>query len=218
MSYFFNSNSSSSSSSIEAATIATTTESIVYDVNDKLNKVEKDIDDVISKIRSIDEQIDKIEVDFIRNENAAFRQEFISRLNKREETLRAQKAEYRSDLQCLRSKEHQLIELKLLNQYAILPKESLGVMKSKLLESEDNSKVNNESRSSTLSNESTTSSKLTNEFNKILNTLPDTKGFENGNPVASEEEENPNGKLVRRFAETNDIFDANNFQYWDYVI
>ena len=234
------------SSSTTTTTTTTTTSAIDYDVNDKLNKVEKDIDDVISKILLFDQQIDKIEIYFL-NENAVLGESYLLHLKKREETLRSQKAEYRYDLDALRSKERQLLEFKLTKQFSILNKDSLDVMKSRTLSESfkdkleiyqygksnkpepsnspsniDDRRASNESTASTKSN-----SKLTNEFHKILNTLPDTKGFDFANekpnvkpnvPVTSTEEEKPNGVLVRRFAETglkknasiiDDIFDVN---------
>jgi septal ring factor EnvC (AmiA/AmiB activator) len=201
--------------STSSSAIATSSTSVTdYNVDDKLNKVEKDIDDVTSKIASIDQQIDKIEIDLL-NEKSVLGQEYLTRLTKREETLRSQKAEYRSDLDALRSKERHLLELKVVNQFSNLSTEALDLLKSRIL-----SEVRNESSMEiTKSN-----SKLTNEFHKILNTLPETNGFdfENTNGKVKNDESTTDaeekGKLVRRFAETglisdtsimNDIFDVN---------
>ena len=99
-------------------------------IDETLSKIDKDVDKLLVKIENINRQIDDIEIGYLSQTDAVYSIELLEHITQRKNTLSQRKIDHRIDVEALRVKEQQLIELKVINQYSLLSPEILQMISS----------------------------------------------------------------------------------------
>lgn len=97
-------------------------------IDEKLNKIDIDIDKLLIKIENINRQIDDIEIGYLSQTDAVYSIELLEHIKERKNTLNERKRENRVDIDALRVTQQKLIELKVINQYSLISPETLQII------------------------------------------------------------------------------------------